>query len=97
MMKNPCHPGDILQDSFSPNGLGITVTEAARHLGVSRVTLSRVLNGRAAISADLALRLEKSGLGTARLWMAIQSAYDLSKASKRKQLSVKPFPTAKAA
>ena len=56
-MFNPPHPGSILKEDLLPE-LGIGVTEAAIQLGVSRVALSRVINGRAAISADMALRLE---------------------------------------
>lgn len=61
--------------------LGLSVTDAARQLGVARVTLSRVLNGRAAVSPEMALRIEawlgvERG-GGARLWLAEQSAYDM--------------------
>jgi len=91
MMKNPCHPGELLEDSFGPDGLDISIAEAARHLGVSRVTLSRVVNTRAALSPDLAVRLERAGLSTARLWLAIQAAYDLSHAQRRKQPKIVPF------
>jgi addiction module HigA family antidote len=90
-MKNPCHPGELLKDSFGPEGLNISVSEAARHLGVSRVTLSRVVNARSAVSPVLAIRLEKAGLSSARLWLDMQSAYDLSKAQRRKQPKVAPF------
>ena len=90
-MKNPPHPGRLLRENFGPDGLNITLAEAARNLGISRVALSRVVNGRAAISAELAIRLEASGLSTARLWLAMQSAYDLSQATKRKQPRVTPF------
>lgn len=91
MMKDPCHPGEILASSFGPEGLDISIAEAARHLGISRVTLSRVVNGRAAISPDLAVRLERSGLSTARLWLAMQAAYDIRQASKRKQPRIERF------
>jgi addiction module HigA family antidote len=79
-MHNPPHPGETLREDVLP-ALGLTVTAAAEQLGVSRAVLSRVLNGRAAISADLALRLEawlgiENG-GRAELWIAKQSAYDL--------------------
>lgn len=90
-MKNPCHPGELLKDSFGPEGLDISVSEAARHLGVSRVTLSRVVNGKSAVTPALAVRLEKAGLSTGRLWLDMQSAYDLSRAQKRKQPKVVPF------
>ncbi|MEI6069989.1 MAG: HigA family addiction module antitoxin, partial [Methylococcaceae bacterium] len=56
-MFNPPHPGSILKEDVLPE-LGISITEAAIQLGVSRITLSRVVNGRAAISADMAIRLE---------------------------------------
>lgn len=79
-MFNPPHPGLTLRDDVLP-ALGLTVTEAAQQLDVARVTLSRVLNGRAAISPEMALRIEawlgvERG-GEARLWLAEQSAYDL--------------------
>ena len=79
-MFNPPHPGLTLRDDVLP-ALGLSVTEAAQQLDVARVTLSRVLNGRAAISPEMALRIEawlgvERG-GEARLWLAEQSAYDV--------------------
>jgi antitoxin HigA-1 len=79
-MFNPPHPGLTLRDDVLP-ALGLSVTEAAKQLDVARVSLSRVLNGRAAISPEMALRIEawlgvERG-GEARLWLAEQSAYDL--------------------
>lgn len=56
-MHNPPHPGETLREDVLP-ALGLTVTQAAEELGINRVTLSRVLNGKAGISIDLALRLE---------------------------------------
>ena len=98
-MNNPPHPGLTLRDDVLPT-LGLGVTQAAEQLGVSRVALSRVLNGRAAISPDMALRLEawlgvERG-GGARLWLAEQSAYDLWLAQQRFKtapMPVKPAPT----
>jgi antitoxin HigA-1 len=77
---NPPHPGDTLREDILP-GLGLTVTEAAAQLGVTRPALSRVLNAKAAISPEMALRLEgwlgvERG-GDARLWLEQQGAYDL--------------------
>ncbi len=77
-MHNPLHPGETLKEDILP-ALGLTVTQAAGQLGVNRAALSRVLNGRAAIS--MALRIE-SWLGVdrggrAEIWLAVQSAYDL--------------------
>jgi addiction module HigA family antidote len=82
-MFNPPHPGLTLRDDVLP-ALGVGVSEAAGQLGISRVALSRVLNGRAAISPELALRLEAwLGVdrgGDAQVWLAEQGAYDLSQA-----------------
>jgi antitoxin HigA-1 len=93
MMKNHPHPGEMLrEDVLTPLGLG--VTESAERLGVSRVTLSRVLNGRAGISPELALRLERAGVSTARFWITLQANYDLSQAMRRKLPHVKPLRAA---
>jgi addiction module HigA family antidote len=85
-MFNPPHPGLTLRDDVLP-ALGLTVTQAAAQLDVSRVALSRVLNARAAISPDMALRIEawlgvERG-GEARLWLAEQSAFDVWQAKQR--------------
>ena len=63
--------------------LGLSVTDAARMLGVARHTLSRLLNGHAGISAEMAIRLEKAGWSNADFWMRLQAAYDLAQARKR--------------
>jgi antitoxin HigA-1 len=85
-MFNPPHPGLTLRDDVLP-ALGLTVTQAAAQLDVSRVALSRVLNARAAISPDMALRIEAwlgvARGGEARLWLAEQSAYDVWQAQQR--------------
>lgn len=92
-MKNPPHPGELLRnDVLEPLGLG--VTEAAGRLGMSRTALSRVINGRAGISPDLAIRLEQAGVSTARFWMTLQATYELSQARKHKQPPVKPIQAA---
>lgn len=79
-MHNPPHPGATLREDVLP-ALGLSVTEAARQLGVTRVALSRVLNERAAISPEMALRIEAwLGIergGSADVWLAEQAAYDL--------------------
>jgi addiction module HigA family antidote len=90
MMKNPPHPGKLLrEDVLAP--LGLSVTDAAFRLGMSRVALSRVLSGRAAISPDLALRLERAGVSTARAWLSLQSNFDLAEAMRRDQPEVRPL------
>jgi len=79
-MHNPPHPGEILRDGVLP-ALALTITEAAKQLGVTRAALSRVLNGKAAISPEMALRLESwlgiENGGRADLWVTQQAAYDL--------------------
>ena len=78
-MHNPHHPGEVLKDGVFADG-SITVTDAATALGVTRVALSRVLNGKAGISAEMAVRLGK-WLGTGpETWVSMQAQYDLWKA-----------------
>lgn len=97
-MFSPPHPGFTLRDDVLP-ALGLTVTDAAQQLGVARVSLSRVLNGRAAISPEMALRIEawlgvERG-GDARVWLAEQSAYDMWQAAKRLKVArvhIQPAP-----
>jgi addiction module HigA family antidote len=92
MMKSPPHPGELLrEDVLVP--LGLSVTEAATRLGMSRVALSRVLHGRAGISPDLAVRLERAGVSTARAWLSMQANYDLAQAMEREQPPVRPLDT----
>lgn len=92
-MHNPPHPGEVLQDTVLGAG-GITVTEFANKLGVSRVALSRVANGRAAISADMALRLAAALGGSAESWLSMQAAYDLWQAQKKGPIKVQPLKLA---
>ena len=81
-MKSPPHPGRSVQENcLEP--LGLRVTDAAKGLGVARHTLSRVLNGHAAISPEMAIRLEKVGWSNAEFWLRRQTAYDLAQARKR--------------
>ena len=76
-MKNPPHPGRSVNTAcFTPCGL--SVAEAARVLGVARHTVSRVINGRARISTEMAIRLEKAGWSNADHWLRMQTAYDLA-------------------
>ena len=91
-MHNPAHPGEILKELIL-EPLGLSVTHAAEHLDVSRKTVSKVLNGRGAITPEMALRLEMAfDKPDAEHWLKIQTAYDLWQA--RKQLAtihVQPF------
>ncbi|MGQ0545905.1 MAG: HigA family addiction module antitoxin [Betaproteobacteria bacterium] len=92
-MHKPPHPGEVLQHTVLAEG-GLSVTEFARKLGVSRVALSRVINGRAAVSADMALRLSAALGGSAESWLTMQAAYDLWHASKRRRPKVEPLKLA---
>jgi len=87
-MHNPPHPGFVLREYLGD----IAVSAAAAHLRVTRVTLSRVLNGRAGISANMALRLG-AALGTSPdLWINMQAQYDLWRARHSRQPAVRRFP-----
>ncbi len=81
-MKNPPHPGRSIQENcLGP--LGLSISDAARGLGVARHTLSRIVNGHAAISPEMAIRLEKAGWSNAEFWLRRQTAYDLAQARQR--------------
>ena len=95
-MKGPPHPGrSIKQNCLDP--LDLSVTEGARVLGVARHTLSRVLNGHAAISPEMAIRLEKAGWSTAEFWLRRQTSYNLAQArmseDRIKVVRYEPQPT----
>ncbi len=78
-MKNPPHPGrSIKENCLAP--LGLNVTDAAKVLGITRHALSRVLNGHADVSPELAIRLEKAGWSNAEFWLRRQTAYNLMQA-----------------
>jgi antitoxin HigA-1 len=80
-MKEPPHPGlAVRHDCLEP--LGLTVTDGARVLGVSRQALNSLVNGKAGISPEMAIRLDKAFGGTADAWLALQTAYDLAQAKK---------------
>ncbi len=93
MMKNPPHPGAVIGEDVLGE-LRLTVAEAAARLGVSRVTLSRVIHGHAGVSPNLAVRLERAGVGTARVWLAMQINYDLARELDGKEHEVRPLVVA---
>jgi addiction module HigA family antidote len=81
-MKNPPHPGrHIRLEYLGP--LGLSVTEAARILGVTRANLSNILNGKSGISPEMAVRLAKAFGGTAEIWLRLQASYDLAQVRRR--------------
>ncbi len=87
-MHNPAHPGEILKELII-EPLGLSVTDAARHLGVSRKTLSGMLNGRAGIGPEMAVRLSLAFDTSAESWLNQQVQYDLWRAERnRKKLRV---------
>ena len=80
-MKNPPHPGQsVRHDCLEP--LQLSVTAAAKLLGVSRKQLSDIVNGHAGISPEMAIRLDKAFGGGAETWLRVQMAYDLARAMK---------------
>ncbi|WP_333987210.1 HigA family addiction module antitoxin [Providencia huaxiensis] len=88
-MHNPVHPGIVLREYLE----GISVTEAAKALEVTRTTLSRILNGNSGISADMAIRLEMALGASAEMWVEMQAQYELWQASLEKRPTIKPlFP-----
>ena len=80
-MKNPNHPGDLIRDCLDE--LGVNVTESAKALGVTRAALSRVINRKASVSAEMAVRLEKALGSTAGFWLRLQLNYDLAQIQAR--------------
>ncbi len=90
-MHNPPHPGPVLRE-WLPEGM--TVTDAAAALAVARVTLSKIVNGSAGISADMALRLSQ-WLGTSPdMWLGLQTQYALWQAGKQKRPAIEPVQKA---
>ena len=89
-MHNPPHPGKVLREFLGD----IDVTAAAKHLKVSRATLSRILNGKAGISADLWLRFSAAFGTHAEIWYELQTDYDMGQASRKKQPRIQPFTRA---
>ena len=90
-MKNPPHPGEIIRDEII-NALGLTVTRAAEILGVRRATLSDVTNGKASVSAEIALRLEKAFGVSMDLLLKMQAGYDAVQARRHgDKIKVKRF------
>lgn len=94
LMHNPPHPGEVIKrQCLQP--LGLTVTEAARGLAVSRNTLSMLLNGRIGISPEMAIRLSQAFGGSPESWLRQQMQYDLWNAQQnRKRIQIQKFAEA---
>jgi addiction module HigA family antidote len=86
-MFNPAHPGELVKERLG----SLSVSRAALHLGVSRVTLSRLINGKAGVSAGMALRLSEAFGTTPDLWLKLQMNYDLWHASRRRRRKIAPM------
>jgi len=96
-MKNPPHPGRIVRDECL-QALGLSVTAGAKVLGVSRQALNNLVNERAGISPEMAIRLAKAFGSTAQTWLRMQSNYDLAKALKsERKIRVRRYHRAEAA
>ena len=91
-MFNPAHPGEIIKDLVIES-LGLTITDVANHLDVSRKTLSKVLNARGSVTPEMAVRLELAfGKPSADHWLRLQNAYDLWQTRQKKEsLHVSPY------
>jgi addiction module HigA family antidote len=88
-MHDPPHPGEIIREYLGE----MSVSAAAEHLGVGRVSLSRVLNGKAAVSPEMAIRLAAAfGTSSAEVWLGMQARYDLWQIQKRNRVRVKLLP-----
>jgi addiction module HigA family antidote len=93
-MKQPAHPGKLIKHAIEASGLSLT--DAATRLGVTRQTLSRVINGRTSLSPEMAVRVSKAFGSTVEHWMRMQLAYDLAAVEETaKSIKVKRFPEAR--
>jgi antitoxin HigA-1 len=93
-MHTPSHPGEIIRD-VCVDGLDLSVTEGAKALGVTRTTLSRILNGKANVSPEMAVRLSKAFGSTAGFWLRLQLNYDLALIEKKaSKIRVHRIPSA---
>lgn len=91
IMHNPPHPGKIVKRCLI-DGTGMSVIEAAKILGVARLTLSKIINGRSGISSEMAVRLSMALNTSSEMWANMQAMYDLWWAEKsRQKLKIKPI------
>ena len=94
LMDNPLHPGEVIEE-LCPEPLGLTVTDAAKGLGVSRKTLSSIINGKTGVSLEVAVRLSIAFDTQSENWVNQQSQYDLWQAEQhRDELKITPLSTA---
>jgi addiction module HigA family antidote len=91
-MHNPAHPGEILRENMEE--LGLTVSALAEHLQITRANLSRIVNGKGGISAEMSIRLSEAFGTSADLWLKMQMNYDLWVASRNRKVKVAPIEKA---
>jgi antitoxin HigA-1 len=89
-MHNPAHPGEVLKEVLGDR----SITEVAKHLGVTRVALSRVLNCKAGVSAEMSIRLSEALNTTPDMWFRMQAQYDFWQAQQKKRKKIKPLAPA---
>ena len=92
-MHNPSHPGEILRELYL-KPMGVTITEAAEALGVTRKHISAIVNGRSPVTPDMAMRLSVAFATEPELWVNLQAQYDLWEVSKKARPKVKPLRSA---
>ena len=85
-MRNPAHPGEIIQEYVED--LGLTVTALAAHLKITRANLSRMIHGKTGISAEMAVRLSEAFGTTPQVWIRLQANYDLAKALRNRRVKI---------
>jgi addiction module HigA family antidote len=93
MKIEPPHPGEMIREDILP-ALGMTIKDLAQHLGVSRVALSELVNGRRAVSPEMAQRLAKAFGNSPRFWLTLQMQYDIwhaERSPRAKKIAVKPL------
>jgi antitoxin HigA-1 len=89
-MHNPAHPGEVLKEVLGDR----SITEVAKHLGVTRVALSRVLNCKAGVSAEMSIRLSEALNTTPDMWFRMQAQYDFWQAQQKKRKKIRPLAPA---
>lgn len=95
MTRRPTHPGELFREEVM-NPLGLTVTDAASMLGISRKALSEFINEKTSLSPEMALRISKATNTTAESWLNMQTKLTLWEARQKEPMNVIPFPTQKA-
>jgi addiction module HigA family antidote len=86
MMRNPAHPGEIIQEYME--GLGLTVSALAGHLKITRANLSRIIHGKTGVSAEMAVRLSEAFGSSPEIWVRLQAHYDLAKAMSKRRVKI---------